>query len=148
MMASVGAAGSRRVLTRLVGSRGFSTGKAASMRPVPFSSRCSVLTPVMDAPHRAPPENKAAIRRRLLAAKAASGATYDEIAEKTGLTNAYVAQLFHRQVKETVAPRRVEWQSEAHSVCLVRMRPLGPIETSRSTLSAIRTHGATCHACV
>lgn len=34
---------------------------------------------------------------RLLQAKKESGKTYNEIAKQTGLTNAYVAQLFRRQ---------------------------------------------------
>ena len=35
----------------------------------------------------------------LLEAKKSSGVTFDAIAKKTGLTNAYVAQLFHRQAQ-------------------------------------------------
>jgi cyanate lyase len=43
---------------------------------------------------------------KLLAAKEASGKTYDELAAALGLGNVYVAQLFHRQAqlkKETAA---------------------------------------------
>lgn len=40
---------------------------------------------------------KSALVARLLQAKKESGKTYNEIAKKTGLTNAYVAQLFRRQ---------------------------------------------------
>ena len=36
---------------------------------------------------------------KLLAAKDASGKTYDELAEAVGLCNLYVAQLFHRQAQ-------------------------------------------------
>lgn len=42
-------------------------------------------------------EAKSALVARLLEAKKDSGMTYTEIAKKTGLTNAYVAQLFRRQ---------------------------------------------------
>ncbi|KAG0607319.1 hypothetical protein M758_8G019300 [Ceratodon purpureus] len=42
-------------------------------------------------------DNKSALVARLLEVKKASGLTYTEIAKKTGLTNAYVAQLFRRQ---------------------------------------------------
>lgn len=38
------------------------------------------------------------MKTRLLKAKADAGVTYDEIAKQTGLTNAYVAQLFQKQV--------------------------------------------------
>ncbi|KAG0601726.1 hypothetical protein M758_11G135500 [Ceratodon purpureus] len=41
--------------------------------------------------------SKSALVARLLQAKKDSGKTYNEIAKKTGLTNAYVAQLFRRQ---------------------------------------------------
>jgi len=42
-------------------------------------------------------DNKSALVTRLLQAKKESGKTYTEIAKQTGLTNAYVAQLFRRQ---------------------------------------------------
>lgn len=45
----------------------------------------------------ASPGSKSALVARLLQAKKESGKTYNEIAKKTGLTNAYVAQLFRRQ---------------------------------------------------
>lgn len=40
---------------------------------------------------------KSALVARLLQVKKESGLTYTEIGRKTGLTNAYVAQLFRRQ---------------------------------------------------
>lgn len=42
-------------------------------------------------------DSKSALVARLLQVKKESGLTYTEIAKKTGLTNAYVAQLFRRQ---------------------------------------------------
>ncbi len=42
---------------------------------------------------------KSALVTRLLEAKKKSGKTYNQIAEQTGLTNAYVAQLFRRQAQ-------------------------------------------------
>eukprot|EP00928_Gymnodinium_smaydae_P037329 TRINITY_DN25934_c0_g1_i1.p1 TRINITY_DN25934_c0_g1~~TRINITY_DN25934_c0_g1_i1.p1 ORF type:complete len:197 (+),score=29.11 TRINITY_DN25934_c0_g1_i1:74-664(+) len=44
-------------------------------------------------------EAKAALVLRLLAAKAASGKTFDDIADEIGLTNAYTANLFHAQAQ-------------------------------------------------
>ncbi|BBN07324.1 cyanate lyase [Marchantia polymorpha subsp. ruderalis] len=44
-------------------------------------------------------EAKANLVLDLLQAKKQSGKTFTEIAEATGLTNAYVAQLFHRQAQ-------------------------------------------------
>lgn len=41
--------------------------------------------------------SKSALVSRLLQVKKESGKTYTEIAKLTGLTNAYVAQLFRRQ---------------------------------------------------
>ncbi|KAJ4956109.1 hypothetical protein NE237_012892 [Protea cynaroides] len=43
--------------------------------------------------------SKASLVSRLLAAKLKSGQTYGQIAEKTGLTNVYVAQLLRRQAQ-------------------------------------------------
>ena len=40
---------------------------------------------------------KATLVRELLQAKESSGKSFTQIAKETGLTNAYVAQLFHRQ---------------------------------------------------
>lgn len=37
--------------------------------------------------------------KKLLSAKAASGKTYDELADATGLCNCYVAQIFHAQAQ-------------------------------------------------
>ncbi|KAG6556732.1 hypothetical protein Mapa_001675 [Marchantia paleacea] len=54
-------------------------------------------------------EAKANLVLDLLQAKKQSGKTFTEIAEATGLTNAYVAQLFHRQAqlkKSAVEPLR------------------------------------------
>eukprot|EP00871_Galdieria_phlegrea_P000766 jgi/Galph1/1690/GphlegSOOS_G367.1 len=52
-------------------------------------------------------DNKAALVQRLLAAKEASGKTFDEIAKDCGLTNAYTAQLFfsQAQLKPDTAPK-------------------------------------------
>ncbi|XP_002532879.2 cyanate hydratase [Ricinus communis] len=44
-------------------------------------------------------ETKATLTNRLLAVKHNSGKSYSEIAEETGLTNVYVAQLFRRQAQ-------------------------------------------------
>ena len=51
---------------------------------------------------------KQALVQELLEAKARAGVTYDEIAAQTSLTNAYVAQLFHRQVR--AEPPKVSWR--------------------------------------
>lgn len=52
-------------------------------------------------------EPKAIITNRLLAVKRSSGKSYSEIAEETGLTNVYVAQLLRRQaqLKPETAPK-------------------------------------------
>eukprot|EP00243_Klebsormidium_subtile_P004042 TRINITY_DN17816_c0_g1_i1.p1 TRINITY_DN17816_c0_g1~~TRINITY_DN17816_c0_g1_i1.p1 ORF type:complete len:164 (+),score=55.12 TRINITY_DN17816_c0_g1_i1:220-711(+) len=52
-------------------------------------------------------EQKEALVQRLLAAKAKSGKTYDQIAKEVGLTNAYTAQLFFNQaqLKPDTAPK-------------------------------------------
>jgi cyanate lyase len=42
-------------------------------------------------------DEKAALVQELLQVKALSGKSFTQIAEETGLTNAYVAQIFHRQ---------------------------------------------------
>eukprot|EP00249_Psilotum_nudum_P032577 c48293_g1_i1 orf=44-538(+) len=44
-------------------------------------------------------QDKAALVARLLEVKSRSNKTFSEIAVETGLTNAYVAQLFHRQAQ-------------------------------------------------
>ncbi|KAJ7558562.1 hypothetical protein O6H91_04G046200 [Diphasiastrum complanatum] len=44
-------------------------------------------------------KDKAVVVGRLLEAKAKSGKTFTQIAKETGLTNAYVGQLFHRQAQ-------------------------------------------------
>ncbi|KAJ4955207.1 hypothetical protein NE237_011990 [Protea cynaroides] len=44
-------------------------------------------------------ESKAIVVNRLLAVKQKSGKTYSQIAEETGLTNVYVAQLLRRQAQ-------------------------------------------------
>ncbi|KAJ4955166.1 hypothetical protein NE237_011949 [Protea cynaroides] len=44
-------------------------------------------------------ESKASVVNRLLAFKQKSGKTYNQIAEETGLTNVYVAQLLRRQAQ-------------------------------------------------
>lgn len=51
--------------------------------------------------------DKSALVERLLSAKAQSGLTFDDIAVKLGLTNAYVAQLFvgQAQLKPATAPK-------------------------------------------
>ncbi|KAE8076085.1 hypothetical protein FH972_014756 [Carpinus fangiana] len=51
-------------------------------------------------------ENKAITANRLLAVKRKSGKSYSQIAEQTGLTNVYVAQLLRRQaqLKPDTAP--------------------------------------------
>ncbi|KAJ0093424.1 hypothetical protein Patl1_25690 [Pistacia atlantica] len=43
--------------------------------------------------------SKSSITRSLLAVKQQSGKSYSQIAEETGLTNVYVAQLFRRQAQ-------------------------------------------------
>lgn len=43
------------------------------------------------------PQDKPLLVKRLLQAKSSSDKTFTQIASLTGLTNAYVAQLFHRQ---------------------------------------------------
>jgi len=52
-------------------------------------------------------DDKAALVRRLLAAKEQSGKTFDQIAAECGLTNAYTAQLFfsQAQLKPHTAPK-------------------------------------------
>ncbi|KAI4303969.1 hypothetical protein MLD38_039544 [Melastoma candidum] len=51
--------------------------------------------------------NKAGVVERLQEAKRKSGKTYRQLAEETGLTNAYVAQLLRRQaqLKPLTAPK-------------------------------------------
>lgn len=52
-------------------------------------------------------ESKASVVSSALAVKRKSGKTYGQIAEETGLTNVYVAQLFRRQaqLKPDTAPK-------------------------------------------
>ncbi|KAK6278796.1 hypothetical protein POUND7_019063 [Theobroma cacao] len=52
-------------------------------------------------------QNKANVTRRLQIIKLRSGKTFNQIAEETGLTNVYVAQLFKRQaqLKAETAPK-------------------------------------------
>ncbi|GAB2294355.1 hypothetical protein Dimus_028563 [Dionaea muscipula] len=52
-------------------------------------------------------ENKAVFATRLQSVKKKSGKTYNQIAEETGLTNVYVAQLLRRQahLKPDTAPK-------------------------------------------
>lgn len=60
--------------------------------------------------HHALLEDKAALVGRLMAAKDASGKTFDEIAKGMGVTNAYAAQLFlnQAQLKTASVPRLAE----------------------------------------
>ncbi|RCV42567.1 hypothetical protein SETIT_9G226000v2 [Setaria italica] len=50
---------------------------------------------------------RAAVVRRLMAAKAESGKSFSDVAAETGLTNVYVAQLLRRQaqLKPDTAPK-------------------------------------------
>ncbi|CAK9053825.1 unnamed protein product [Durusdinium trenchii] len=60
-------------------------------------------------------EEKAALVKRLLAAKRFSGKTFDEIAKELGYTNAYTANLFFNQaqLKERSAEKLKEWEGLA-----------------------------------
>ncbi len=62
--------------------------------------------PARSAPGKCVPANPSAVYKEsiveaLLAAKADSGKTFTQIAKECGMTNLYIAQLFHNQVLAT-----------------------------------------------
>ncbi|KAJ8768343.1 hypothetical protein K2173_021496 [Erythroxylum novogranatense] len=72
-------------------------------------------------------EAKTTICNRLLAVKRNSGKTYSQIAEETGLTNVYVAQLLRRQAQlkpETAPKLRAALPELSEELVNYMMRPL------------------------
>jgi cyanate lyase len=66
-------------------------------------------------------EKKSQEVEALLAAKRKAGVTFDQIAEKIGLTNAYTAQLFYRQARWILmtSPRQIRRKCPSCPRCAV-----------------------------
>lgn len=80
-------------------------------------------------------ESKAVVTSRLLAVKRKSGKSFSQIAEETGLTNVYVAQLLRRQAQlkaDTVPKLRAALPQLSDELIQEMMRP--PLRSYDSNL--------------
>lgn len=71
-------------------------------------------------------ESKSAIASRLQAVKRLSGKSYNQLAQETGLTNVYVAQLLRRQAQlkpETAPVLRAALRGLPDDLVLEMMKP-------------------------